>query len=147
MKSFTADDPDATRLATARRSWMIGFTSFFFILLQSACTAVMAISGVRVAIGLGSLAAAAGLGKPASGFHGDAIRIPMMMVAVGGSLINLYVIWRIRALRSRPAAQWRSVPVTVKQRRSELLQIVLSVISLVLVLAEWATHRLVHNAP
>jgi hypothetical protein len=39
-------------------SWLIGLTSFLFILLQSACTAVMAISGPRLLIGLGSLAAA-----------------------------------------------------------------------------------------
>jgi hypothetical protein len=59
-----------------RRVWLTGLVSFLFILLQSACTAVMAISGIRVIIGLGALAAAAGLNRPASGFHSDAIRIP-----------------------------------------------------------------------
>jgi hypothetical protein len=34
-------------------SWLIGLTSF--ILLQSACTSVMAVSGLRLQIGLGSL--------------------------------------------------------------------------------------------
>lgn len=47
----------------ASRSWMVGMTSLLFILLQSACTAVMAISGVRVVIGLSALAAAAGLNR------------------------------------------------------------------------------------
>ena len=37
---------------STHRPWIIGTTSLFFILLQSACTAVMAISGVRVIIGL-----------------------------------------------------------------------------------------------
>src|ERR1700748_1778251 len=97
------------------RSWIVGMTSFFFILLQSACTAVMAISGVRVIIGLSALAAAAGLNRPATGFHGDAIRIPMMVIAVAGSLVNLYVIWRIRSLRNRPAAQWRRIAPTPRQ--------------------------------
>jgi hypothetical protein len=64
------------------RSWIVGLTSFFFILLQSACTAVMAISGVRVVIGLGALAAAAGLNRPAGGFHADLIRIPMMAITL-----------------------------------------------------------------
>ena len=41
-----------------KRSWAIGFTSIFFALLQSACTAFMAISGLRLLIGVGSLAAA-----------------------------------------------------------------------------------------
>ena len=130
----------------ARRNWLVGLTSFGFILVQSACTAVMAISGVRVIIGLTALAAASGLNRPAHGYHQDAIRIPMMIVAVAGSLINLYVIWRIRSLRSRPAAQWRMVAPTKKQLRSETLQIVLAVVTLVLVTAEWVTHRIVHNA-
>ncbi len=130
---------------STRRPWIIGTTSLFFILLQSACTAVMAISGVRVIIGLTALAAAAGLNRPATGFHADAIRIPMMAVAVIGSLVNLYVIWRIRTLRARPASQWRATSPTPKQKRAEAFQIVLAIVTLALVLAEWITHRIVHN--
>ncbi len=136
---------DSSAHASARPSRWIGLISFFFILLQSICTAVMAISGVRLIIGLGALAAASGLGRPASGFHADAIRIPMMVVAVAGSVLNLYVIWRIRSLRSRPSAQWRAVPVSDRQRRSEIIQIILAIVTLVLVAAEWVTHRIVHN--
>jgi hypothetical protein len=140
-------EPDVPKLENDRKTrWLVSVTSLFFILLQSACTAVMAISGVRVVIGLGALAAASGLGRRADGFHQDAIRIPMMVVAVLGSFINLYVIWRIRSLRSRPAAQWRMTAPTKKQIRSERFQIVLAVITLVLVVAEWITHRIVHNA-
>jgi hypothetical protein len=132
---------------SASRSWMVGMTSLLFILLQSACTAVMAISGVRVIIGLGALAAAAGLNRPATGFHADAIRIPMMAIAVIGSIINLYVIWRIRSLRSRPSSRWRTTPATGKQKRAEVFQIVLAIVTLTLVVAEWMTHRVVHNVP
>jgi hypothetical protein len=137
------DGPDNPGIQ--RGSWMVGVTSFFFILLQSACTAVMAISGVRVIIGLGALAAAAGLNRPATGFHADAIRIPMMVIALVGSFINLYVIWRIRSLRSRPSSQWRTVPATPKQKRAETFQIVLAMITLALVLSEWITHRIIHH--
>jgi hypothetical protein len=135
------------QVSTPPRNWLVGLTSLFFILLQSACTAVMAISGVRVVIGLGALAAAAGLNRPATGFHADAIRIPMMAIALIGSFINLYVIWRIRSLRSRPSSQWRVSPPTAKQKRSEAIQIALAVITLALVVAEWITHRIVHNVP
>jgi hypothetical protein len=128
------------------RSWLIGVTSLGFILLQSLCTWVMAVSGVRVLIGLSALAATAGLHRPSHGYHADAIRIPMMLVAVVGSLVNLYVVWRIRSLRARPAAQWRMQPVSIQQRRSEVFQIVLAVITLVLVAAEQATHLIIHNA-
>jgi hypothetical protein len=71
------------------RRWTVGLTSFFFIVLQSACTLVMALSGARLIIGLGALAAVtAGAQAPAAGFHQDAIRIPMMMIAVLGSCIT-----------------------------------------------------------
>jgi len=123
-------------------------TSLLFIVLQSACTAVIAISGVRVAIGLSALGAATyGIHAPAHGFHRDAIRIPMMLAAVAGSVINLYVVWRIRTLRARPSSQWRIQAVSPKQRRSELFQIVLSIVALALVAAEWVTHPMVHRVP
>jgi hypothetical protein len=130
---------------TRQPRWLVSLISLGFVLLQSACTAVMAVSGVRLAIGLGALAAAYGLHRPAAGFHQDAIRIPMLILAVGGSFLNLYVIWRIRSLRSRPAAQWRVTPPSQKQIRSERVQIAVAFLTLLLVIAEWFTHRIVHN--
>jgi hypothetical protein len=124
-------------------SWLIGLTSFFFILLQSACTAVMAVSGLRLLIGLGSLAAASFIPGFIFSIHTDKIRIPMMAIAVLGSALNLYVVWRIRSLRARPASQWRVQPVTAKERRSETIQIVLSILTLLLVVAEILGHRVV----
>ena len=128
-------------------SKLINWSSIVFAILQSACTAVIAISGVRVAIGLSALAAAAGIHAPAHGFHQDAIRIPMMALAFLGAVTNLYVIWRVRSLRSKPAAQWRQQPVTKKKLNSERFQIALSVLTLLLLAAEWITHPLVHRVP
>ena len=140
--------PVSTEEPASRRTLLVSLTSLVFIVLQSACTAVMAISGVRVAIGLSALAEATiGIHAPAHGFHRDAIRIPMMIAALAGSLINLYVIWRIRSLRARPSSQWRVQPVSAKQRRSEVFQVVLSVVTLVLLAAEWITHPMVHRVP
>jgi len=127
-------------------AWLIGLTSFLFILLQSACTAVMAVSGLRLLIGLGSLAAASFIPGFIFSIHADKIRIPMMVVAVLGSVLNLYVVWRIRSLRARPASQWRAQPVTAKERRSETIQIVLSILTLLLVVAEILTHRLLNGS-
>ena len=123
------------------------WSSLIFAILQSACTAVIAISGFRVAIGLSALAAAAGIHAPARGFHQGAIRIPMMVLAFLGSVVNLYVIWKIRRLRSRPAAQWRMQPVSKKKLNSERFQIVLSILTLLLLAAEWITHPMVHRVP
>src|SRR5271154_176282 len=120
MNSSSKSIPSTTEDSVSKPPWLVSATSLVFIVLQSACTAVIAISGIRVAIGLSALAEATiGIHAPAGGFHRDAIRIPMMVAATIGSLINLYVIWRIRSLRARPSAQWRVQPVTRKQRRSE----------------------------
>jgi len=126
---------------------IVRWTSFFFALLQSICTAVIVISGVRVAIGLTALAAAAGVHAPALGFHQDAIRIPMMVLALLGALINLYVIWRIRSLRRRPASQWRQTPPSTKKLNSERFQILLAVVTLALLASEWITHPMIHRWP
>lgn len=100
-----------------------------------------------MAIGLSALAAAAGIHAPAKGFHQDAIRIPMLILAVAGAAVNLFVIWKIRKLRSKPASQWRQKPVPEAKLRSEHWQIALAVVTLLLVAAEWITHPLVHRLP
>lgn len=144
--AITVPDSSVEHAETSR-TWLVALTGIFFVLLQSACTAVIAISGIRVLIGLSSLAAAAGLHKPAWGFHADAIRIPMLSFALLGSLINLYVLWRIRSLRNRPSSQWRARTVTAKQRRGEIFQTTLAILTIVLVAAEWFTHTIVHDVP
>ncbi len=126
---------------------LLKWSPIVFSILQSACTAVMAISGLRVAIGLSALAAAAGIHAPARGFHQDAIRIPMMVLAFLGAVINLFVIWKVRNLRSKPAAKWRQQPVPKKKLNSERFQIALSVLTLLLLAAEWITHPMVHRIP
>ena len=96
-------------------------------------------------IGLTALAAASGIYAPARGFHQDAIRIPMLILASVGSTVNIAVLWWIRYLRSRPSAAWRRREITRKERRSERLQIVLAVVTLILVGLETWTHPMVHR--
>jgi hypothetical protein len=143
------DEPLAERLkeveGTERRVRWANVGGFLFSLIQSACTAVLAISGFRVLIGLGALAAAAGIHAPAKGFHQDAIRIPMMWLALVGALANLYSVWRVRSLRAKPAAQWRVQPVSKQKLRSERFQILLSILTLVLLATEWITHPMLHR--
>src|SRR5216683_1931932 len=126
---------------------LLNWSSIAFAILQSACTAVIAISGLRVAIGLSALAAAAGIHAPAHGFHQDAIRIPMMVLAFLGAVLNLYVVGKVRRLRKRPSSQWRQQPLTKKKLYSERFQMVLSVLTLLLLAAEWLTHPIVHRVP
>jgi len=127
--------------ARSGRRWAVSISSLFFIVLQSLCSFVIAVSGVRVLIGLGALAAVtAGAQAPAAGFHRSEIRIPMMILAVAGSFLNLYVIWRIRSLRKRPSAQWRQRPISRRGIWGENAQITLAVLTLLLVAAEFFSH-------
>jgi hypothetical protein len=123
----------------------VGWGSILLALLQSLCTAVLTISGIRVAIGLSALAAASGIYAPAKGWHQDAIRIPVLIVATLGAIVNLAVIAWIRHLRNRPSAQWRRRERTAKEKRSERLQIVLAIVTLILVGLETWTHPMVHR--
>lgn len=134
------------RQLETRKLRFVGGASLVFALAQSLCTAVLTISGIRVAIGLTALAAASGIYAPATGWHQDAIRIPMLAIATVGALINLAVIAWIRHLRARPSAQWRKRELSAKEKRSERWQIWLAIVTLLLVGLETWTHPMVHRA-
>jgi hypothetical protein len=120
--------------------------SLIVALLQSLCTAVLTISGIRVAIGLSALAAASGIYAPARGWHQDAIRIPLLTVAAVGALLNMAVLAWIWRLRAQPSAQWRRREISAKEKRSERLQVVLAIATLLLVGLETWTHPMVHRS-
>jgi hypothetical protein len=123
----------------------LGISAFVFALLQTLCPAVIALSAVRVAIGLGALAAAAGSDAQPRGWHADWIRIPMMLLAAFGAALNLFVIWHVRRLRARPAAQWRIAPLAHGKLRGERMQIALALLTFVCLTAEWITHPMMHH--
>jgi hypothetical protein len=141
-----AAQEDAAKSRSWIASWIIGLTSLFFILLQSACTAVMALSGLRLLIGIGSLAAATTSLRLLISIHTEAIRIPMEILAIGGSAVNLFVIWRIRSLRARPSSQWRVAPPTPAKKRAESIQIALAIVTLIFVVIEWTIHIKLHGS-
>jgi hypothetical protein len=128
-----------------RNRGVIAWSSFFFALLQSICGAVVAIDGLRVAIGIGALALSTGAGAAMVRFHTDAIRVPMIVVALLGSLLNLAILMHVRHLRNRPAAQWRQKPLSPKQKRTEFAQLVLSVSTLALIVVEEYIHLSLHH--
>ena len=121
--------------------------SLLMAVLQSVCTAVLTISGIRLAIGLTAFALAGGIVAPVRWFHQDAIRIPMLMLAVLGAIVDLMVISWMRRLRAMPAAQWRIRERSGREKRSQRLQLVLAILTLVLVGAEtWSHAVMVHRA-
>lgn len=143
-QNTTVDDQQSNPVR--RPSWIIGFTSLLFILLQSACTAFMALSGLRLLVGVSSLAAAVAGARFLDTIHGEAIRIPMEIIAIAGSVINLVAIWRVRSLRARPSSQWRVAPLDPKTKRGESIQIALAILTLALVGVEWGLHLYLHRS-
>lgn len=123
-------------------SKLINWSAFLFAVLQSVCSAFIALNGVRVLIGVGAFAAASGVLKFADRMHIAAIRIPMMVLALAGAVLNLFVLWQVWRLRKRPASAWRQQPVSKKKITSEWLQLTLSVLTLVLLAVEFFAHRI-----
>jgi hypothetical protein len=119
----------------------IAWSSFFFALLQSICTFFAAANGLRFAVGLGALVLTTGAGTMVDRFHADALRIPMIGLALIGSLLNLAIVAQIRRLRRRPASQWRQQPPSPRKLRMERLQIVLSIATLALIGVEEILHH------
>lgn len=121
----------------------MSIASVVVALLQSLCTAVLTINSIRLGIGLAALAAGS-IWEPVRAFHRDAIRIPMLAIAVLGAVVNLVVLGWIWRLRARPEAQWRRQQIGRKQRRSERLQVAMALLTLVLVGTETWLHAVRH---
>jgi hypothetical protein len=126
-------------LSPSRLGWL-NWSSFFLAVIQSVCSAFIALSGLRIFIGAAAFASALGIVKFADKLHFDAIRIPMMLIALVGSVLNLVALWQVWRLRRRSASAWRQKPASAKQRRSERLQLALSVGTLALLAVELWGH-------
>lgn len=142
-------EPDRERpfvLDTAPPLSLVG-SSLLFSVLQSVCTAVVALNSVRLAIGIGSLAMTTGLGAAMAHFHQITwLRVTLLVGALSGSILTLGIVLRAIRLRNRPAARWRLRPLSSKQKRMELLQVFLSLVTLLLVVVEECLHfRLCHT--
>ena len=96
------DPAESAPSALAAKAKLINWSALLFAVLQSVCSAFIAHNGVRLLTGVGAFAAASGALKLADRMHTAAIRIPMMLLALGGSVLNLVVLWQVWRLR-RPA--------------------------------------------
>jgi uncharacterized membrane protein len=139
------DPAVSSRNALPINAKLINWSALLFAVLQSVCTAFIALNGVRLLIGIGAFAAASGALKLADRMHVAAIRIPMMILALGGSLLNLVVLWQVWRLRRRPASAWRQTAVPKQKLASEWLQFTLSILTLILLAAEFVAHRFLHG--
>jgi hypothetical protein len=139
LKSLKTDDAPA-RPARLLLSW----GSLALAAAESICVAAVGLSGLRVALGMTSLIAA-GAGGPASGFHSNAIRIPLLILGAVGALVSLLLLWNEYRLRRNPSAAWRMRPLSASQRRWRWFQLIAAIMTLLLVAAELITHPLFHR--
>jgi hypothetical protein len=126
------------------RGTILGWSALCLAAVESLCAAAVALSGVRVVLGLSSLIAATAAG-PAQGFHREALRVPILWASVLIAALNLLLLWNENRIRRNPAAQWRLQPFTPKQRRQRWTQLVTSLAALLLILAEVVTHPWFHR--
>jgi hypothetical protein len=126
----------------SRLRWL-SWSSFFFAFIQSVCAGFVALSSVRLFLGAAALAGAVGVLKFADKLHYDAIRIPMMLFALVGAVVNLLALWQARRLRRRSSSTWRQTPLSEKKKVSERVQFALAILTTVLLVAEeWAHLKL-----
>lgn len=125
------------------RAVLISGASLALAAVQAICAAVVALSGVRVLLGMTSMIAAVAAG-PANGFHRNALRLPMLWAAGLLAAMNLLLLWNAERLRRNPAAAWRVQPLTPGQRRGRRFQVAASVATLLLIFAESVTHSWFH---
>lgn len=119
---------------------LLNWSGFVLAFLQSVCSGFIALHGVRFLVSIGAVVLASSTWALAERLHIDAIRIPMMLIALIAALVNLIALWQVRRLRNRSASAWRQQPLTAAKKRSEAIQLVLSLLTLVLLVAEWAAH-------
>ena len=135
-----ATRPGRVPSAAGNAQGVIAWSSFFFALLQSICTFFAAFNGLRLVIGISSLAITAGVGAALDRFHADWIRIPMIGLALLGALLNLAVLVQVRRLRNRPASRWRQVPLSPRKIQMERIQLTLSIATMSLIAIEEYLH-------
>jgi hypothetical protein len=139
-----APEPQAAEKQAAQTVWRfkwIGWSSLFLALVQSVCTIFVAISGLRLLLGAAAFGAAVGVMKFADqNIHIDAVRIPMVVLALVGAVFNLMALWQVRRLRGRAASAWRQKPVSRGKFASEKVQLALSVLTLILLAVESFYH-------
>lgn len=136
-----AGAPETAAAQTVSRFKWVGWSSLLLAIVQSVCTVFVALSGLRLLIGAAAFGAAIGVMKIADErIHVDAVRIPMVMLALAGSVFNLVALWQVRRLRGRAASAWRQRNISRSKFASERVQLALSVLTLLLLAVESYYH-------
>jgi hypothetical protein len=123
----------------------VAWTSLVFAVLQSLCTAVAGLQTLRLAIGVSSLALSGTTLAVLRDLHADWIRVPMVLLALAGSLLNVVVLLHVRHLRQNPAGNWRRRTRSTRERRVEAWQWAVSILTLLSIAVEEYIHFQFHQ--
>jgi len=127
-------------IATLAAVGIVTWTSVLFAVLQSVCTFFVALGTLRLLVGATFLVAVSQVGEFWDRFHSDAIRVPMMGLALAGVITSLISFLRRRRLRHRPASQWRQRRLTGREVAVERVQIALQLLTVMLLVVEELMH-------
>jgi hypothetical protein len=126
------------RFWKTRRFITVG--SLGLAIIQGICATAVFVSGISTALGLSTVAAG-----PATGFHTNRFRIPMLAIAGLGAVVNLVLLWNAERMRRNPAARWRMRPLARKERWEKQIQLAASILTLLLIAGELLAHPMFHH--
>lgn len=137
MNRTLSDEPIALSEAPMGKSW----TALVLAALEAVC--VFTVMTAKAGLLVGSVAVfAAGWARY---LHRDLFRIPILLLAIVGAVVNLYLVWRFFSLRNRRAAAWRKKALTAQSKWRIGTVLFLSAFTLALALAEIYLHRTMHH--
>jgi hypothetical protein len=139
--SVLAETDSSVTDVTGKRTLTLTAGALGSSVIETACLIVVAVKAYSLTLGTTSLVLLAF----AKRMHAPAIRIPFMIFSAAAAVINLYVLWNAWRIRKSPAAQWRMKPLTAREQRRIRLVFFASVFTLVVLIAETATHLWLHG--
>ncbi len=126
--------------AGVKQTAVIGMGSVWFAIAQAACATSVFLKSVAVVLGI-SVVSAAGVLEL---FHGTAARIILLLFAMSGATVNLYLVWNTWRLRRNPAARWRLRPLSPAERRRIAIAVSTSLLTFVVLALEVWAHLYLH---
>lgn len=123
-----------------KQTALVGMGSVWFAIAQAACATSVFLKSIAVVLGISVVSAAGALEL----FHGHIARIILVLFAVSGAALNLYLVWNTLKLRRNPAARWRQRPLTTGERRRTTIAVATSLLTFVVLGLEVWAHFLLH---
>lgn len=133
------------QVGTSRRSLLpLGTTAF--ALLGAPCAVAAALGPMAVVVGVGSASVASATHLHIAFFDAPWVRLPMLGLALAGSTANLLAVLHARRIR-RKTPRGGLLPLSSQDRRRTRIAVALSLLTLMIIVAEQLAHRFVMQHP